>query len=124
MLTPKPGANTFVVSILLYSLCFDRIRFKYQAVIGIIYCANFTKNSHQILRRVVDIGQKIDVSGRTTIRYVPDAKQQCPFEHKRIRIGGATESIKEALHGEVLKYFVEGALGVSRNIQQSLVYGG
>ncbi len=32
--------------------------------------------------------------------------------------------MKESLHGEVLKYFVEGALGVSGNIEQSLVYGG
>jgi len=32
--------------------------------------------------------------------------------------------MKETLHGEVLKYFVEWALSVSRNIQQSLVYGG
>ena len=29
----------------------------------------------------------------------------------------AAESMKETLHGEVLQYFVEGALGVSCNIQ-------
>ena len=32
--------------------------------------------------------------------------------------------MKETLHGEVLKYFVEGALCAFCNIQQSLMYGG
>lgn len=123
-LTPQPGADAFILDILLYALCLDRIRVKYQAIIGITDCANFAKDGRQILRRVVDIGQKIDVSGCAAVRYVPDTKQQCPFEHKRVRIGGATESMKETLHGEVLKYFVEGAFGVSSNIQQSLMYGG
>ena len=42
--TPQPGANAFIVSILIYALSFDRIRVKYQAIIGIIYCANFAKD--------------------------------------------------------------------------------
>lgn len=74
-LTLQPGADAFLLGTLLNAPCLERIWVKNQAIIGIIYFANFAKGGCQIFRRVVDISQKIDVSGCTAVRYVPDTKQ-------------------------------------------------
>ncbi|HEX8114444.1 MAG TPA: hypothetical protein VF516_42230 [Kofleriaceae bacterium] len=122
--TDEANPHALVVRVLLDALGFHCGRVEHHAVWLDIGRAHLTDHAFQVLERVVEAAEEVEVLRRARERRVPHVQHQRALEDQARPVRRLRQPVEEPLHRVVLQQLLEGPLRRTRVILETRLHGG